>query len=399
MVHGQTCIRNPMLKKVLLVIVFLLGLLVVGGGVAYVVTAPEKPAADSLSARWLEPGPSEVQVIETEFVDSSRATQPNNDFPGAPDRTLQASIWFPAGLNTPRPLVVYSHGFMSNRRGGLYLAEALSASGYIVVAADYPLTNGAAPGGPLVTDVANQPEDVSFLIDSVIALGVSGELPVTVDTARIGVAGLSLGGLTSTLAGFHPRWRDPRIAAVVSIAGPAFMFRTPFFATNDVPFLMIAGTVDAIVEYQANAALIPDVAPTGELVTIAEGSHVGFAHIAEPMLRALDNPDSMGCDALLSAVTDQSADAATMGNAPPFNPWAALGTPDEGIETQGEQPGLCTTVPLPSAIHPGRQHMITQLAVLGFFESEFAEGVQRSKEARELLTTHLARDFAEVTKR
>ena len=42
--------------------------------------------------------------------------------------------------------------------------------------------------------------------------------------------GLSLGGLTSTLLGFHPKWRDNRIGAVVSIAGPTAMLGEDFFS-------------------------------------------------------------------------------------------------------------------------------------------------------------------------
>ena len=50
--------------------------------------------------------------------------------------------------------------------GGAYLAEQLASLGYVVVAVDYPLTNGLAPGGPDVKDVVNQLADVSFLIDT-----------------------------------------------------------------------------------------------------------------------------------------------------------------------------------------------------------------------------------------
>ena len=49
-------------------------------------------------------------------------------------------------------------------------ARWLSSHGYIVVAANFPLTYRYAPGGPTVTDLANQPADVSFLIDAVLEL-------------------------------------------------------------------------------------------------------------------------------------------------------------------------------------------------------------------------------------
>lgn len=44
----------------------------------------------------------------------------------------------------------------------------LASHGYTVVAVDYPLTNFFAPGKPKLSDVVNQPGDVSFLIDTML---------------------------------------------------------------------------------------------------------------------------------------------------------------------------------------------------------------------------------------
>ncbi|MEM8768770.1 MAG: hypothetical protein AAGE43_15085, partial [Pseudomonadota bacterium] len=238
--------------------IFVIG--VVALGITYQVTGPEGPPADSASAAALAQGPYAVGQRDMTFVDNSRPTAANGDYAGAPGRTLVTALWYPeAEVPGGSPLIIYSHGFMSNRGGGRYLAEALAARGYVVAAADYPLSNGEAPGGPNPADVVNQPGDVSFLIDSVLALeGEDKPFPGTVDSVRIGVAGLSLGGLTSTLAGYHPRWHDERIRAVVSIAGPAAMFTRRFFTTSAAPFLMIGGTEDAIVDFETHAAIIPE---------------------------------------------------------------------------------------------------------------------------------------------
>ena len=108
---------------------------------------------------------------------------------------------------------------MSTRSEAERNAEHLASHGYVVIAADYPLSNFRAPGGPIVTDAVNQPGDVSFLIDTVTGWSADqrpfrGEI----DPERIGAAGLSLGGFTTTVATFHPTRRDPRISAAVSIA-------------------------------------------------------------------------------------------------------------------------------------------------------------------------------------
>jgi hypothetical protein len=49
------------------------------------------------------------------------------------------------------------------------------------------------------------------------------------------------------------------------------------------------------------------------------------------------------------------------------------------------------------AVHPGRQRMITQIAVLSFFESVFNEDETRRSAAQRQLSQSLAADFDEVT--
>jgi hypothetical protein len=43
------------------------------------------------------------------------------------------------------------------------------------------------------------------------------------------------------------------VAAAISIGGVRDVFGTRFFDHADTPFLMIAGTADAIVDYELNA--------------------------------------------------------------------------------------------------------------------------------------------------
>jgi predicted dienelactone hydrolase len=287
------------------------------------------------------------------------------------------------------PLVIYSHGFVSNRNGGSYIAENLASHGYVVVSADYPLTHGGAPGGPVMSDVVHQPGDVTFLIDAVIDLnGANRPFPGRIDTARIGVAGFSLGGLTSTLVAFHPRLRDRRIKAAVSIAGPAHMLTKAFFDTATLPFLMIAGTFDALIDYTSNASTIPERAASGRLVTIERGSHTSFTAMAEPLLRFMANPDALGCTAVMG-----SADGDDQ------NVLGFLGDERDGIVFEEDAPAMCSVDPRPGSLHPGRQHMIAQIAVLSFLESVFSTDTERRRAATRELTHGLPADFAEVTYR
>lgn len=368
-----------------------LGVVAVGGLMVlavYQATGPEAPPAGSASAAALSAGDYRVSMAELTLVDESRSTPENGDQPGIDSRTLLTSLWFPdQAIPGGSPLIVYSHGFMSNREEGGYIAEALARRGYIVAAADYPLSNGAAPGGPDPNDVVNQPGDVSFIIDSLLALeGQDRPYPGTIDPALIGVAGLSLGGLTSTLVGYHPRWRDERVRAVVSIAGPAAMFTRRFYTTSGAPFLMIGGTEDAVVDYETHAAIIPGRAPQGTLLTIRGGTHIAFAAMAEPALRFADHPDSIACTAL------QSGAEAARGD----DPFAGLGGLSDGINPRHTQLTICSR-PLGKALHPGRQQMITEVGVVSFFDSLFSDSPEARRTARALLNEGMAEDFREVS--
>jgi len=377
-----------MLKKILLGIVGLVAVAFIALAVVYQVTGPERPPADSASARALLGGPYQVVERELTLVDDSRTTPPNGDYPGAESRTLVTSIWYPEGeVPGGMPLVVYSHGFMSNRQGGNYLARALASNGFLVAAADFPLSSMNAPGSPNAADVANQPGDVSFIIDSLLALeGDDKPFEAAVDPSRIGAMGLSLGGLTSTLVGYHPRWRDERVRAVISIAGPAAMFTRRFYLNSRAPFLMIAGTEDAIVDYQTHAANIPARVPHGSLLTIRGGSHTSFVSLAEPSMRFMDHPDSLGCDAL----------TANAGEGEGENPFDVLGDLSDGVNPELTSLDICGNA-LGRSLHPGRQQMIAQVAVVSFFVSKFAEDAKQRDAARELLRRGMAKDFPETS--
>jgi dienelactone hydrolase len=357
-------------------------------GVAFLAKAPRPPPAGSESARGLEPGPLAVGSAERIFVDPSRPTDANGDFVGAPERTLRATLWYPESSPRPHPLLVYSHGFLSTRDENVPLARLLASHGYLVVSVDYPLTNRRAPGGPNVGDAVNQPGDVSFLIDTLLGLNES-ERPFAgrIDTDRIGALGLSLGGLTTTLAAFHPRLRDPRLRAALSIAGPGALFGARFFATAELPFLMIAGTADAIVDYAANAEPIPRRIRRGGLLSIRGASHAGFAALADGFpLRLLGNPDRLGCWALRGNLEARRGE----------NPFAKLGGPEDGIVLDAAAPLPCAKGAPDDALAAGRQGMITRLAALAFFESQFApDPAERISHERYLQET-LPSDFPEA---
>lgn len=381
------------MRKLLAILATLIVLAGLGLTVVYLLSMPQPPAADSVSARWLQPGPYAVGQQDRLFTDPDRPTQANGSFGGSNYRSLHTRIWYPQDYDGVRmPLIVHSHGFISGRSDLSYVAEHLSSYGYVVAAANFPLTHRAAPGGPLVTDVVHQPGDVSHIIDSLLALEGDGNTPFggRIDPDRIGVMGYSLGGLTATLTAFHPQLRDPRVQAVVSVAGVLSLFTEQFFTAADMPFLMLAGTADAIVPYPENAAPMPQRVPGSGLISINGGSHIGFNISSEPFLRLRHNPDALSCFVIQQALDGDLDDSSQTEAA-----FALLGDESMGIAFDPEATQVCSGEMLP-AIHPGRQLMMAQVAVLAFFESQFALDVARRQTAATFISNGLNGDFPEV---
>jgi predicted dienelactone hydrolase len=335
------------------------------------------PPAGTESARRLEPGPFAVVAQELRFIDESRPTMANGDIAASTQRILPVTVWTPIEAGDRLPLIVYSHGFTGNRREMVYLLEHLAGYGYVVAGLDFPLTHGEAAGGANYLDLASQPGDVRFLIDSLLAEGSDTAFAGRIDPERIGLAGLSYGGLTTTLLTFHPREADRRVKGAVSIAGPAEMFTAGFFSGDAPPFLMIAGTEDAFVPYDGNAENLLAKAPAASLLTIEAGTHLGFVEFASTWMRFSDNPDGTAC----GAVTDEFEESPDRSG----DPFEALGGPEVGIDVASW--GVpCQRTEFGRAMRPQQQHWITAVAVRAFFDSLFDEDATARAEARRYLT-------------
>jgi predicted dienelactone hydrolase len=362
-------------------------------------------ATETGSNEHLQPGPYAVGKQDFSLIDSSRITAAHGDNPETMQRILETSVWYPA-LNRPlewlrpgprplasdtcpAPLVIYSHGFMSFRSNGAYLAQYLASHGYIVAAANFPLTRFGTPGGPQFTDVINQPGDVSFIIDSLLGWSETAEnrFAGCIDTGRIAAVGLSLGGLTTTLLAFHPEYRDPRIQMAISIAGPVALLGKGLFESSSIPFMMIAADIDAMVDYQRNAVQFRTWVPGATLVTLRGGSHTAFAGMAAQLFRWVDNPDSVGCWAMRGTLDN------------------ALDVPDsftsklrgKGNETLTDLELIpCRNPELPTALRPQHQQMLTKQAVLSFLQSQFHPEAGVRDKYTEILEQTLATDNPEV---
>lgn len=336
---------------------------------------PQGPPAASESARRLAPGRYEVASADVELEDERHG------------RTLATTVWWPKGLASPAPLVVQAHGFLADRTGARSVARHLASHGWVVVAATHPTTTLFAPGGAKLEDVVRQPGDVGFLLDRILADDDGLPTLPPIDPARIAVMGHSLGGLTATLAAFHPRLRDPRVAVAISIAGPMALLQPRFFATARVPFLVIAGSADVIVDWRTNAFLVLDRVPGGTLVLLAGASHTGFDDAASGLPRALDNPDGLGCWVLGRTLHLDTA----------LERLRAQTSEGDGIDFESGLVPPCTEAPPDVAMDPARQQMITALAVRAFLEEQLDPDPAVRARAAQYLTAVLPHDFAEAS--
>jgi predicted dienelactone hydrolase len=198
--------------------------------------------------------------------------------------------------SAPYPLVVFSHGYASEPVFHSWLAEHLASYGFVVIAPDH---EELADGG--FSDIARativRPQTISRSLDYATILTEStGALAGMIDMKRVAVAGQSYGGYTALAAagarydisgyrdrctalvpgdndqfycfltsseedmariagldsvptGLWPAMGDPRVDAVITIAGDAYMFDQMGLAEITVPTLAMGGTHDSATAY------------------------------------------------------------------------------------------------------------------------------------------------------
>lgn len=105
------------------------------------------------------------------------------------------------------------------------------------------------------------------MLDELLARGLG-------DAERVGVGGYSLGAETALAVGLHPRYADPRIRAVVAVAGALFHPDFAADALRPLPLLLVHGTEDRRKRRLREALKVYESAQEPkELVTIEGAGH------------------------------------------------------------------------------------------------------------------------------
>jgi predicted dienelactone hydrolase len=252
-------------------------------------------APASAPAKKAPRAPFGVGMRSVTFVDTSRPTQPNGSFPGAPSRTLSTLLLYPtngdptapAVENAPPlrtgarhrfPLIVFSHGFGASGPAYRPVLEPFVRAGYVIAAPTFPLSSGGAPGGSQLGDYPNQPGDVSFVLTRTLRLARRhGFLAKTVDRHEIGVMGHSLGAITTLGVAANSCCLDRRIDAAAEWSGIELPFGSgTFFTKRTPPFLFVHGDADGTVPYGGSTSAYAQAPAPKVLLTLLGGPHVFF---------------------------------------------------------------------------------------------------------------------------
>lgn len=237
-----------------------------GGGST---TSTEAPTTTTTAV----PARTEVEHLTLDLVDTSRPTPANGpQQPASDQRELTTEVYVPAGTG-PFPLIAFSHGWAGHPRKFTQLFQAWAEAGYAVVAPAFPVSNDRAPGGASSDDVLEQPADISFAIDQVLAASADEDDPLygAIDPDHIGAAGLSLGGVTTYGVAFSTCCRDDRVLAAIVMDGGAINF--DFELDSGLPLMIMHGDADYLVPYAAATVVYEEASAPKWLVTIHEAIH------------------------------------------------------------------------------------------------------------------------------
>ena len=195
-------------------------------------------------------------------------------FDEARQRLLQTTVYVP-GSGRRSPLVAFGHGMWGHPRKFTWLFNRWADAGFVVAAPAFPRTSKEDAQQHLMNDVVNQPADLTFVLDQVVARGFG-------DGGQIGIGGFSLGAETALATGLHPDYADERVRAVVSIAGALFHSDFAAGALRPLPLLVIHGAEDTKRDRLREALKTYEAAGGPKQLATIEGAGHGICQDDDP---------------------------------------------------------------------------------------------------------------------
>lgn len=212
--------------------------------------------------------PFDVRTSVVTLTDASRVTPATAGAGHRSARVLPTHLYEPDG-DGPFPLIVFAHGLDGHPRKFTRLLTAWAAAGHIVAVPTFPISNDEAPGGADMVDLHEQPTDMGFVLDELLA--DSSPVGVDVDPARVGAGGLSLGGATVYGFVYDDEYRDHRVRAAMVLDANELGFAPDL--TRGPPLLLIHADPDPTLPYENSAAHFAAATVPAGLLTLHEMAH------------------------------------------------------------------------------------------------------------------------------
>lgn len=173
------------------------------------------------------------------------------------------------------PIVVYVHGYGAHADDP-YL-HPWAAAGFIAVSPKFPLTNTDTPGGPNLSDITNEPADVSFVLSQVLRLAPrDSDLQRIIDPTSIGVMGASAGATVAFQVTYPLGTRDKRIKAAIEQSGGCQCPSDTFPVGVQVPLMVMHGTLDPAAPYQWSTREYAAARSPKDFVSLVGAKHVQY---------------------------------------------------------------------------------------------------------------------------
>ena len=244
----------------------------------------------------LDARPYAVGERTVTLVDTDRGTQavPAQGIAEKPDRTIELIVLYPAegeatgeaaGDGAPVadapvaggrfPLLVFAHGWTGSGASLVPTAQRWAGAGYVVALPTFPLSRD---GIGFSDDLPQQPGDVRFVLDAVLAYGDDADDPLAghVDAEHVAVGGHSLGAATA-LAFVNSCCEDPRVDAVIAVSGgPLCCEGGEYPGTMPVPLLLVHGGRDTVVAPASSDFMFDRFGGEVSYLFLPEGDHVSF---------------------------------------------------------------------------------------------------------------------------
>ncbi len=232
--------------------------------------------ADLPSPSLTEGRPRSFTTTTVTFVDPTRPTEPIGTVSTpSRDRRLVTDLRVPVGAG-PAPLIMFSHGLGGSPAKFTELLNQWAEAGYVVAAPRFPLTSDTNPDHRTdAGDIVNQPGDISFIIDELLAQSATEGNPLTgrINPEQIGAAGMSLGGGTTYGLLYNDCCIDERIDAAIVMGGAVLVFSGANDYERELPLLVLHGDADTALPYELGRDAWSVAAGPAWLITLVGGSH------------------------------------------------------------------------------------------------------------------------------